>query len=85
VAWHVIFGANGLMVYQQKLQEYRQLQQQIQSVQQQNQYLEQQIKALKSDPQSIEKEAREHLRYARPGEVVYTLPTKPATVPAGKK
>lgn len=73
------------MVYQQKRQEYRQLQQQIQSVQQQNQYLEQQIKALKSDPQTIEKEARERLRYARPGEVVYTLPGKSPSVPASKK
>ena len=85
MAWHVVFGANGLMVYQQKRREYRQLQQQIQSVQQQNQSLEQQIKALKNDPQTIEKEARERLRYARPGEVVYTLPNKPATVPASKK
>jgi len=35
--------------------------------------MEQEIKALKNDPKTIEKEARERLRYARPGEVVYTF------------
>jgi cell division protein FtsB len=74
VAYHVVFGANGLLVYRQKRGQSRDLQQQIQTLQDQNGSLEGQIKALKSDPQAIEKEAREHLRYARPGEVIYTLP-----------
>jgi cell division protein FtsB len=79
MAYHVVFGANGLLIYQQKRHDHQELQQQIESLQQQNQSLEHQIKALKSDPQAIEKEAREHLRYVREGEVVYTLPSKPAT------
>jgi cell division protein FtsB len=79
MGYHVVFGANGLMVYQQKRREYRQLQQQIESLQQQNGAMEQQIKAFKTDPKAIEKEARERFRYARPGEVVYTLPTAPPT------
>ena len=29
---------------------------------------------LASDPNAIEHEAREELRYTRPGEVIYTLP-----------
>jgi cell division protein FtsB len=74
LGYHVIFGANGLLVYRQKRQQSREIQQQIQNMQQQNAILEKQIKALKSDPQAIEKEARESLHYARPGEVVYTLP-----------
>jgi cell division protein FtsB len=85
LGYHVIFGANGLMVYEQKRKEYRQLQEQNRSLQQQNQDLEQQIKALKTDPQAIEKEAREHLHYARPGEVVYTTPTKPVAATPGHK
>jgi cell division protein FtsB len=85
LAYHLVFGANGLMVYQQKRHEYRQLQQQIQTLQQQNQNLEQQIKGLKTDPQMIEKEARERLRYARPGEVVYTLPKAPAATALPRK
>ncbi len=74
MGYHVVFGANGLMVYQQKRKEYSQLQQQIQSLQQQNGAMEQQIKAFKTDPKAIEKEARERFGYARPGEFVYTLP-----------
>lgn len=85
LAYHVIFGANGLMVYEQKRKEYRQLLEQNRALQQQNQDLEQQNKALKTDPQAIEKEAREHMHYARSGEMIYTLPAKPpAPVPAHK-
>jgi cell division protein FtsB len=32
------------------------------------------IEHLKSDPDAIEREAREKLHYAKPGEVIYTLP-----------
>ena len=34
--------------------------------------LEQQVKALKTDPDAIEREARDRLHYARPGEVIWT-------------
>lgn len=84
LGYHVLFGANGIFVYQQKRKESRALQQQIQLLEQQNLALGQQIKALKSDPQTIEKEARERLRYARPGEVIYTLPP-PRPEPAQNK
>jgi len=72
---HVMFGPNGMIVYQQKRTEYRKLQQDIEALQKQNQRYGQQIKALKSDPKAIEKAAREELRYARPGEVVYVVPS----------
>lgn len=85
LGYHVIFGANGVMVYKQKRAEYRQLQEQNRNLQQQNEALEQQIKALKTDPQAIEKEAREQLHYARPGEVVYSVPAKPITTPPAHK
>ena len=79
-AYYVVFSAhNGLLVYQEKRRESQELDRQIKSLQQQNSAMEQEVKALKSDPKTIEKEARERLRYARPGEVVYTLPTAPAT------
>jgi cell division protein FtsB len=81
LAYHVVFGANGLVVYKDKREESRQLQQRIRSLQHQNQQLGQQIKALRTDPQAIEKEARERLHYVRPGEVIYTVPTKSATPP----
>lgn len=85
LGYHVVFGVNGIMVYRQKQKEYRELQEKNRNLQQQNESLEQQIKSLKTDPQAIEKEAREQLHYVRPGEVVYTTPPKPATTSTAPK
>jgi cell division protein FtsB len=74
---HVMFGANGMVVYRQKKTEYQSLQKEIDELQQQNNQSNQQIKALKTDPKTIEKAAREELHYARPGEVVFVTPTPP--------
>ena len=78
---HVMFGANGMVVYKQKRAEYESLQKQIAEMQQENDRYTQQIQGLKSDQKSIEKEAREQLGYAKPGEYVYVPPTpaKPAS------
>lgn len=77
VAYHVLFGANGLVVYEQKRSESRQVEQQVEDLRRQNGQISQRIRALKSDPRAIEREAREKLKYVRPGEVIYTLPVKP--------
>ncbi len=74
VAYHVVFGNNGMIVYQNKRAEFRSLQKDVEQAQKDNQALSEQVQSLKSDPKAIEKEAREQLRYARPGEVVYLLP-----------
>ena len=83
---HVMFGANGMVVYRSKRTEYQKLQSEIDRLQKDNDVYTQQIKALQSDPKAIEKEAREQLHYTRPGEVVYVQPTqqKPATHAAQK-
>jgi cell division protein FtsB len=73
---HVMFGANGMVVYRQKRAEYQRLQKQLVNVQQDNARYTQQIEGLKSDQTAIEKEAREQLGYAKPGEYVYVAPTK---------
>jgi len=73
---HVMFGVNGMVVYRQKRAEYQQLQKQIGTVQQENDRYTQQIQGLKSDQTAIEKEAREQLGYAKPGEYVYVSPAK---------
>ena len=77
---HVMFGANGMIVYKQKRTEYEALRKQIVQAQQENDRYTQQIQGLKSDQKSIEKEAREQLGYAKPGEYVYVapVPSKPA-------
>ena len=74
---HVMFGANGMVVYRQKKAEYQDLQKQVSSLQRENDRYTQQIDSLEKDPKALEKEAREQLHYARPGEVVYVSPPPP--------
>jgi cell division protein FtsB len=81
IGYGAIFGANGFLAFHHKVMDSEKLDREIQALQQDNARREEQIKALKSKPQAIEKEARERLRYARPGEVIYTLPPTPAAKP----
>jgi len=86
-AWlfiHVMFGANGMVIYRQKKAEYQTLQKEIGGLQKESDRYAADIKALQSDPKTIEKVAREELRYAKPGEFVLVGP-QPAqpTAPPG--
>jgi len=86
---HVMFGANGMVVYRQKRAEYQSLKKETDEIQKENDRYTQQVKALQTDPKTIEREAREQLHYARPGEIVYVAPApvhppKPATNAAQK-
>src|SRR6478752_7195372 len=74
---HVMFGANGMVVYRQKRADYQDLRREIDQLQKENNHYTGQIQALETDPKTIEKEAREQLHYARPGEVVYVAPAPP--------
>lgn len=81
IFYHVVFGANGWVVYQKKKVEYRQLQENLQRLSQENESLQKDVKALQSDKAAIEREAREQLHYTRPGEVVYVVPSNPGNPP----
>jgi cell division protein FtsB len=89
MGYHVIFGQNGLTVYQQKRQDAQTLDRQLHSLQRENDLLKGHVDRLQNDPNAIEHQAREELHYTRPGEVIYTLPasagassTPSAPVPA---
>ena len=77
VAYHVVFGANGLTVYQQKRHETHALNAQLEDLQRENSLLKGHVDRLESDPNAIEHQAREELHYTRPGEVIYALPSPP--------
>jgi len=80
---HVMFGANGMVVYKQKRAEYESLEKRIIQEQKENELYTQQIQGLQTDEKAIEKEAREQLHYARPGELVYVpAPPTPPTPPS---
>jgi cell division protein FtsB len=73
---HDIFGQHGFLAMRRQQNEVQALQQQMQRLQQENLELEKQIHSLRSDPKAIERVAREQMRMARPGEIIYTLPNK---------
>jgi cell division protein FtsB len=81
--FHVVFGQNGLIAYEQKREDTKTLDQELKNLQHENDALKAHVDRLQSDPSAIEHQAREELHYTRPGEVIYTLPVaKPGT--AGK-
>jgi cell division protein FtsB len=71
---HVMFGANGMIVYKQKRAEYESLQKRIAGAEGKR-ALYAADSGIAEDEKAIEKEAREQLHYARPGEYVYVPPT----------
>ena len=74
---HVVFGANGMVIYRSKRAEYRALEKEINQLEKENDEFSKQVNQLKSDPKRIEREAREQFHYARPGEVIYVTPEAP--------
>jgi cell division protein FtsB len=82
---HVVFGANGMVVYKQKRAEYEILHRQLLAEQEENERYVHEIEALKKDDKAIEKEAREQLGYAKPGEYVYVAPAPPKPAPQANR
>ena len=81
---HAMYGANGMVVYRQKRAEMQALQSEVDRLQRENNQQAEEIRSLKSDPAAIEKEAREQLRYARPGEIILVAPETPHKPATGK-
>ncbi len=78
LGYHVVFGQNGLTAYSQKRQNSVALDRELTRLERENALLTSHIEHLQSDPSSIERQAREELHYARPGEVIYAVPAPPA-------
>lgn len=74
VGYHVVFGHNGLTSFVAKRAETQSLQWQMQGLTHENDDLKAHVERLQTDPDTIEHQAREGLRYARPGEVIVSLP-----------
>jgi cell division protein FtsB len=76
---HEIFGRNGYMTLRHEKKQFSALQKQIHAVSEENKQIEQKIQALKNNPEAVEKQARDQLHLARPGEIIYMLPDKTAS------
>jgi cell division protein FtsB len=80
---HEIFGPHGYIAMRRQRQEHQALERRIRNLQRENAQLKRQIQALQSNPQAIEKLAREQMHFARPGEIIYALPKRdPKHAPA---
>ena len=70
LAYHALFGANGVVAYRAKRSEDRMLAQQLEKLKQENGRLKAHVDHLKTDPDAIEYEAHMRLRYTRPDQVI---------------
>jgi cell division protein FtsB len=71
IGYKVVFGANGMKVWESKRAEVQQLQQEIAREKLEHDQLQHRVEGLQHEERSvIEKEAREQLGFVKPGEVV---------------
>jgi cell division protein FtsB len=71
---HEILGQNGYLARRRRRIQIQALAGEIEKLKQDNLELAQKIKNLRSDPNTIERLAREQLSLGRPGDVVVNLP-----------
>jgi cell division protein FtsB len=71
---HDIFGAHGYLAMRSSEKQIEELRGEIQRLNEENQQLTEHVNALKTDPEAIEKVAREQMGLARPGELIFKLP-----------
>jgi cell division protein FtsL len=75
-----VFGTHGVLAMRRAQKEAAAVKQEIDRMKTENQHLQDNVKSLKSDPQAIEKIAREENGLARPGEIVFKLQPKQTDV-----
>ncbi|MBI1750894.1 MAG: septum formation initiator family protein [Acidobacteria bacterium] len=76
---HVLFGEHGFLAMRRAQKEVDKLRQEIAQLSDENKKLSGEIQALKTDPQLIERIARDEMGLARQGELIFKLPQKKST------
>lgn len=77
-----VFGTHGVLAMRRAQQETKSVRGEIDQLNQENNRLQQNVKSLKTDPEAIERIAREEMGLARPGEYIFRLPPKSSATPA---
>jgi cell division protein FtsB len=77
-----VLGTHGVLAMRRSQREAAEIRKEIQKLNDENRQLQDRVKDLKSDPQAIEEIARQQMGLARPGELIFKLPPKPADSPA---
>jgi cell division protein FtsB len=71
---HDILGPHGFLAMRRTQKDMDQLRSDVQRLNKENSAMSDEAKSLKSDPQAIERIAREEMGLARPGEMIFKLP-----------
>jgi cell division protein FtsB len=71
---HDVFGPHGFVAMRRTQREIDDIRAQIGKMNDENKSLAEQVNSLKTDPESIERIAREEMGLARPGEMIFKLP-----------
>jgi cell division protein FtsB len=79
-----VFGTHGVLAMRRAQREATREQQEIDRINQQNVELQNRVTQLKTDPQAIERIAREQMGLARPGEYIFKIPPTNKTAIGGK-
>ena len=82
---HDILGPHGFLAMRRTQKEMDQLRFEVDKLNKENNELADDAKSLKSDPQAIERIARENMGLARPGEMIFKLPPPPPAQESPKK
>jgi cell division protein FtsB len=78
VAFHVVFGANGLTAFEAKRRQNALLTQQINDLKAENEKLAEHNARLQSSDAAIEEAIRRHLHFTRQDEIILSVPEAPA-------
>jgi cell division protein FtsB len=69
-----VFGTHGVLAMRRAQHEATREQQEINHINQENVELQNRVNSLKTDPETIERIAREQMGLARPGEYIFKVP-----------
>jgi cell division protein FtsL len=72
-----VFGTHGLVAMRHAQKEAASVQKEIDQINEENRQLQDSVKALKTNPQAIERIAREEMGLARPGEYIFKTEPRP--------
>lgn len=70
-----VFGTHGVLAMRRSQKQAEDVQHQIDQLNQENQRLQQNVKNLKTDPTAVEHIAREEMGLAKPGEIIFKVPS----------
>jgi len=79
VLWvgYLVAGPNGYLALREREREAQALRDDIHRLTLENMRLSGRVEALQNDPREVERVARQEMKLARPGEVIFVLPPPP--------